>query len=90
MAETQGVASAQADRLRGRSGTRRALEVLRLVIWVYGGFLLGVLTHAWWSGDDDLVFWPWSLAFVALLAGWLVLQRREARVVSEPDLPHSS
>ena len=90
MAETQGVASAQADGLRGRSGTRRALEVLRLVIWVYGGFLLGFLTHAWWSGDDDLVFWPWSLAFVALLAGWLVLQRREARVVSVSDPPYSS
>ena len=74
----------------GRSGTQRALEVLRLVIWVYGGFLLGFLTHAWWSGDDDLVFWPWSLAFVALLAGWLVLQRRESRTGSQADRPSSS
>ena len=90
MTETQSVASARADGLRGRSGTQRALEVLRSVIWVYGGFLLGFLTHAWWSGDDDLVFWPWSLAFVALLAGWLVLQRREARTGSQADRPSSS
>lgn len=89
MAETQGVASAQAEGLRGRSGRQRALEVLRFVIWVYGGYLLGFLTHAWWSGDDDLVFWPWSLAYVALLAGWVVLQRRGARAGSQPDQPSS-
>ena len=52
------------------------------MIWVYGGFLAGLLTHAWWSGDDDLVFWPWSLAFLVMLAGWLVLRRSAARVDS--------
>ena len=82
MTETRSPATAEAEGLGARSGTQRALRVLRLVIWVYGGFLLGFLTHAWWSGDDDLVFWPWSFTFMVMLAGWLVLQRRAARVDS--------
>jgi hypothetical protein len=77
MTETRSMATAEG--VRGRSGTERALRVLQLMIWVYGGFLLGFLTHAWWSGDGDLVFWPWSLVFVMMLASWLVLQRRAAR-----------
>jgi hypothetical protein len=80
--ETQSVASAEADGVRGRSGAQWALRVLVPMIWVYGGFLVGLLTHAWWSGDDDLVFWPWSLAFLVMLAVWLVLRRRAARVDS--------
>ena len=76
--------------MSGRSGAQRARRVPQLAIWVYGGFLAGLLTHAWSGDDDNLVFWPWSLAFVALLVGWLVLQRREARVAPQPEHPPSS
>ena len=85
MTETRSMATAEAEGVRGRSGTQRALRVLQLRIWVYGGFLLGFLTHAWSSGDGDVVFWPWSLAFVIMLASWLVLQRRAARGGSRFD-----
>ena len=57
-------------------------SALQTMIGIYGGFLVGLLTHAWWSGDDDLVFWPWSLAFLLMLAGWLVLQPKAALVGS--------
>lgn len=82
MTETQSADSARADGVRGRSGTQRALRVLQPMIWIYGGFLAGILTHAWWSDDDDLVFWPWSLTFLVMLTGWLVLQRKAARFAS--------
>lgn len=90
MTETQSAASAEADGVARRSGSQRALGVLQQMIGIYGGFLVGLLTHAWWSGDDDLVFWPWSLAFLVMLTGWLVLQRKAARVDSPSDRQSAS
>ena len=68
---------------RGNVSTRRlasdrAFGFFRGLVLVYGGFLLGILTHAWWVGDADLVFWPWSAVFLVLLIGLVVWQRRRS------------
>jgi hypothetical protein len=84
MTETHGAVT-EAKSVRSQSGLQRAAGILQVAIWIYGGFILGILTHAWWSGDDGLVFWPWSLSFVAMLAGWLVLQRRATRAGRRAD-----
>ncbi len=89
MTETQRAASAKVGGRHERSGTQRLVRILQQLIVVYASFLAGVVTHAWWS-DDELVFWPWSLAFVLLLVTWLVVQRRASRSAEQPGrLPSS-
>lgn len=90
MTELQGMPSAPGGGCPVPRGTQRWVRILQQLIVVSGSFLAGVLTHAWWSGDDDLVFWPWSSAFVLLLVTWLVVQRRASRWADPPGrLPSS-
>lgn len=90
MTEIQRAASTEVGGRHDRPGTRRLVRILQELIVVYGSFLAGVLAHAWWSGDDDLVFWPWSLAFVLLLMTWLIVQRRASRSADQAGrLPSS-
>ena len=60
-----------------RRWSEKAFELYRMLIWVYGGFLLGILSYAYGAGDD-IVFWPWSSAFVLLLIGLAVWHRRRS------------
>lgn len=90
MTEPQGAASAEVGGQHDQSGTQRLVRSLQQLILVSSSFLAGVLTHAWWSGDHDLVFWPWALAFVLLVITWLVVQRRASRSADLPGrLPSS-
>lgn len=59
----------------GRRGSEVAFGFYRALIWVYGGFLLGLLTYALRVGDE-IVFWPWSSVFILLLVGLAVWRHR--------------
>lgn len=48
------------------------------LVLVYGGFLLGVLSHALWVGDYDLIprVIPFSCLFLLLVTGMVWWRRR--------------
>jgi hypothetical protein len=77
MTETQRSAPPQDTDTRRSRRSERLLDVYQTLIWVYGGFLLGILSYSWRVGDD-IVFWPWSSAFLALIVGFVVWRRRRA------------
>lgn len=76
MTDTQNRTAREGSPVRRRRTIDRLLDAYRSVVAVYTGFLLGILSYAGWRGDDDLVFWPWSLVFLLLIAGLIICQRR--------------
>jgi hypothetical protein len=78
VADTQHWSSHETKVSSRQRASDRAFRLYRGLILVYAGFLLGILGHAGWTGDDDLVFWPWSSAFLLMLIGFVVWQRRRS------------
>jgi hypothetical protein len=76
MTDTRSSAPPEVTGTRRSRRSGRLFEFYQTLVWVYGGFLLGILSYAWWAGNDDLVFWPWSLVFLLLLTGLILWQRR--------------
>jgi hypothetical protein len=77
MTDTQRWARREGEIADGRKAASRAFDIYRALFQLYTGFVLGLLAHAGWTGDD-LVFWPWSLAFLVMLTALVVWQRRRS------------